>query len=105
MCLLAVSHGLVEANILHESDLIQTYIQATKHMKLSNFCICRALHVRTDLTKHMDMLPPAAPFRCDGRAVHRPDHTTFPAAPCAPPVSYHLPGIRRAARAAENHCA
>jgi hypothetical protein len=29
--------GLAEANILHESGLAQTHIQATKHMELSDF--------------------------------------------------------------------
>jgi hypothetical protein len=46
--------GLAEANILHESGLAQTHIQATKQMELSDFCICRALHVRTHPTKQTD---------------------------------------------------
>jgi hypothetical protein len=46
--------GLAEANILHESGLAQTHIQATKHMELSDFCICRVLHGRMYPTKHMD---------------------------------------------------
>jgi hypothetical protein len=45
--------GLAEANILHESGLAQTHIQATKYMELSDFCICRALHGRTHPTKQM----------------------------------------------------
>jgi hypothetical protein len=44
--------GLAEANVLHECGLAQTHVQATKHMQLSEFCICKVSHERIQPTKH-----------------------------------------------------
>jgi hypothetical protein len=45
--------GLAEANILHESGLAQTHIQATKHMELSDFCICSFARAHAPNQTHM----------------------------------------------------
>jgi hypothetical protein len=58
--------GLADANILHESGLTQTHIQATKYMELSDFCICRVLHERMHPTKHMVCAHVHQHFTCTG---------------------------------------